>query len=78
MTYDKTDLSPLRAFTELTQMDLEGDFCGFENLRDAPLEWIYYVEKSPAPSDQTVELLSKHPTLQRVVKNIESATDEVL
>lgn len=50
----------------------------FENLRDAPLEWIYYVEKSPAPSDQTVELLSKHPTLQRVVKNIESATNEVL
>jgi hypothetical protein len=59
-------------------LNLEGDFYGFESLRDAPLESIYYVMDSPAPSDQTVEVLSKHPTLRSVRKNIESATDEVI
>ncbi len=78
VTHDKTDISPLRAFPELKFLELLGDFYGFESLRDAPLQWIYYVERSPRPSDETVNVLSKHPTLQRVSRNIESATIEVI
>jgi hypothetical protein len=78
VTHDKTDLSPLRAFSELKYLNLEGDFYGFENLRNAPLQRVYYNMYSPTPSAQAVEVLSKHPTLLKVEKNIESATYEVM
>jgi hypothetical protein len=76
--YDATDISPLKAFSDLRHLILTGDFCGFEHLKSVPLESIDFTEKSPFPSEHAVEALSKHPTLQKVTKTIESATEEVL
>lgn len=76
--YDPTDISPLRAFSDLRHLILTGDCYGFEHLKDVPLESIDFPEASPFPSKQAVEAMSKHPTLKTVTKTIESATEKVL
>jgi hypothetical protein len=77
-TYDRTDIAHLKSFRDLKYLTLEGSFYGYESLKDVPLEWVYFTERSPFPSEQAVRILSEHPTLRRVTKNIYSATDKVL
>lgn len=76
--YDLTDISPLKAFSDLKYLTLTGDFYGFEHLTNVPLQSIYITEMSPFPSQQALEAMSKHPTLKKVTKVIESATEKVL
>jgi hypothetical protein len=78
VVHDKTDISPLQAFPNLRYLTLEGDFYGFEELVAVPLESVYFTEMSPPPSSREVEAMSRHPTLRRVTKVIESATERVL
>jgi hypothetical protein len=78
VTHDKTDISPLEAFPGVTFLELQGDFYGFDSLKDMRLDQLYFHMDSPTPSAEALEALSEHPTLRKVRQNIESATDKIL
>ncbi len=42
------------------------------------LDKVYFDMYSPTPSAEAIEALSEHPTLRKVRKNIESATEKIL
>jgi hypothetical protein len=68
-SYESTNISPLQVFSHLEYLTLEGDFCGYESLSHVPLVSIRYVEGSPRPSDESIENLERHPTLDRITSS---------
>jgi hypothetical protein len=76
--FDPTDIAPLKSLTGLKSLTLKGKFYGFARLKGVPLEYVHFLESSPSPSPEAVEVLSKHPTLKEVKETIESATEEIL